>query len=52
MTQQQKAQPREKLSLAPLTFNEALDDILRVKPMPKAANKKQAKSKKLKLKQD
>jgi len=40
------AKPERKLSLAPLSFDEAVTDILKVKPMPKAPKAKTAKKQK------
>ncbi len=37
---QQKVSSTRNLSLSPLTFEEAVTDILKVKPEPKAAKKK------------
>ena len=37
---------KKKLSLAPLSFDEAVTDILKIKPMPKPAKKKRASEKK------
>jgi hypothetical protein len=35
------AKPERKLSLAPLSFDEAVTDILKIKPVPKASKKTQ-----------